>query len=78
MATIPVIGASPITFISEDTQAGKQFQVPLSVLSFDPTGTTIDPSVWTGWGSVSQKDQDLLKALIASMISNGFLTKPPS
>ena len=31
-----VKGASPVTFISEDAQPGKQFQVPLSRLTIDP------------------------------------------
>jgi hypothetical protein len=73
-----VIGASPITFISEDNQAGKQFQVPLSVLSFDSTGTTIDPSVWAGWAGLSSNDQGLLTALVVSLVKQGFLTKPPA
>jgi hypothetical protein len=77
MAGTPVTGASPVTFISEDTQAGKQYQIPLSLLSFDATGA-IDASAWTPHGSLSAKDVALLKSLFASLVAQRFLTKPPS
>ena len=73
-----VIGASPVTFLSEDKAAGKQYQVPLSLLSFDSTGTTIDPSTWPSYASLSPPDQGLLKALIGRLVNQGFLTKPPT
>jgi hypothetical protein len=74
-----VIGASPVTFLSEDKAAGKQYQVPLSLLSFDSTGTTIDPSTtWPPYTSLSPNDQGLLKALIGTLVHQGFLTKPPT
>jgi len=71
-----VIGASPVTFISEDMATGnhgKQCQVPLSLLSFDNTGTTIDPKTFT---NLAESDQTLLKNLLKSLVSQGLLTKP--
>jgi hypothetical protein len=74
-----VIGASPVTFISEDAaSSGKQYQIPLSLLSFDATGTTIDPSAWTPFAGLASADQTLLKSLFASLVSQRFLTKPSS
>jgi hypothetical protein len=71
-----VKGESPVTFISEDTQPGKQYQVPLSLLSFDATGTIIDFSAWPTYGTLSGNDQTSLKRLVASLVSQRFLTKP--
>jgi hypothetical protein len=71
-----VKGESPVTFVSEDTQPGKQFQVPLALLSFDATGTTIDFSAWPAYGTLSGSDQTSLKNLVASLVSQRFLTQP--
>jgi hypothetical protein len=75
-----VIGASPVTFISEDSQPGKQFQVPLSRLAIDPATGTIDPQQWlTDNGFVSgSPDGTVLGNLLLSMVSQGYLTKPPT
>ena len=73
-----VIGASPVTFISEDTQPGKQYQVPLSRLTIDPTTGTIDPSNWLSDSQIAANSADasVLKGLLLSLKSQGFLTKP--
>jgi hypothetical protein len=72
-----VKGASPVTFISEDAQPGKQFQVPLSRLTIDPTKGTIDPSQWLSENNItSTADTAVLGKLLLSMVSQGFLTKP--
>ena len=70
-----VLGAAPITFISESTSTpGKQYQIPLSLLTIGTNGV-IDPSSWPGFTSA---DKPLVTALLASMVSQGLLTKPPS
>ncbi len=73
-----VIGASPVTFISEDTQPGKQYQVPLSRLTIDPTTGTIDTSHWLSDSQIAANSADarVLKGLLLSLLSQGFLTKP--
>lgn len=74
-----VIGASPVTFVSEDTAGnhGKQYQVPLSLLTIGSTGT-IDPSTWPEYAGLAAGDQTLLTNLLKSLVSRGLLTKPPS
>src|SRR5215467_10255375 len=77
-----VIGASPVTFISEDMATGNhgtQYQVPLSLLSFDKTGTTIDPKTgWSEFTKLATSDQTLLENPLKNLVSQGLLTKPPS
>jgi hypothetical protein len=75
-----VIGASPITFISEDTEPGKQYQVPLSILSFNSSTGLIDPP--SGWpqanAPLKQNDVKVLKTVLNGMVSQGFLVQPSS
>jgi hypothetical protein len=75
MAGTPVKGASPVTFIREGSSVGKQMQVPLSSLTFDATGK-IDASSWETANSISHGDPDdsVLTNLLASLVSQGFLT----
>jgi hypothetical protein len=75
-----VIGASPVTFISEDTATGnhgKQYQVPLSLLSIASDGS-VDHTKWTEFGSLAASDQTLVTNLLKHLVSQGLLTKPPS
>jgi 2-keto-3-deoxy-6-phosphogluconate aldolase len=74
-----VIGASPVTFISEDTTGnhGKQYQVPLSQLTIGSTGA-IDPSTWPDYASLAAADQTLLTNLLKQLVAQGLLTKPSS
>jgi hypothetical protein len=73
-----VIGASPVSFISEDptTNHGKQYQIPLSLLSFDTSGTIVTTG-WSEYGSLEPADKTLVTTLLASLVSQGLLTKPP-
>jgi hypothetical protein len=75
---MPVIGASPVTFISEDTEPGKQYQMPLSLLSFNSSTGLIDPP--SGWpeavNPLKPNDVKVLQTLLNSMASQGFLVKP--
>jgi len=72
-----VIGASPVTFISEDatTNHGKQYQIPLSLLTIGSTGT-IDPSAWPEFAGLAATDQTLVTNLLASLVSQSLLTAP--
>ena len=74
-----VIGASPVTFISEDTanNHGKQYQVPLSQLTIGSTGA-IDPSAWPEYASLAKTDQTVLTNLLKTLVAAGLLVKPPS
>jgi hypothetical protein len=75
-----VIGASPVTFISENAQPGKQFQVPLSRLTIDPATGTIDPKQWLDDNNFTSNspDRSVLGNLLLSLVNQGFLTKPPT
>jgi hypothetical protein len=75
-----VSGASPVTFISEDTatqKAGAQYQIPLPLISYDTTQT---PSVvLTGWpqfATIPVSDQTLAVTVIQNLINRGVLTLP--
>jgi len=75
-----VIGASPVTFISEDTEPGRQYQVPLSLLSFNSSTGKIDPPVnWPNQnGPLKTNDGKVLQEMLNCLASQGFLTKPPT
>ncbi len=73
-----VSGASPVTFISEDTatqKAGTLYQIPLPLISYDTTKTP--PVVLTAWpqsGSIAASDVTLAEAIIQNLINQGVLT----
>ena len=75
-----VIGASPVTFVSEDTEPGTQYQVPLSLLSFNSSTGLIDPP--SGWPEANNplkpNDVKVLQTVLNSMASLNFLVKPPA
>jgi hypothetical protein len=78
MATLlPVIGLSPVTFISEEpATAGLQYQIPLSALKFDVTKGIVDPSEWppvkkSKLGTAVGK---LLPILLADLLKRGLLS----
>ena len=74
-----VIGASPVTFISEDTEPGKQYQVPLALLSFNSSGLIPSPSGWPQANNpLKPNDVKVLQTVLNSMVSQGFLVRPPS
>ena len=77
---MPVIGASPVTFISEDTTTsnhGIQYQVPLSQLTYDPDASKFAGS-WSGYSGLATSDQTLLQNLLKSLYAQGLLKQPPS
>ena len=68
-----VKGASPVTFISEDTQPGKQYQIPLPLLSFDATGTAIDASARTPLSHIQEVPSSPHAIVPATTTSWNFL-----
>lgn len=73
-----VSGASPVTFISEDTQqgrAGEQYQIPLPFISYDPTKSpAVSLTAWPQWTALATSDQPLALAFVQTLIHQGFLT----
>lgn len=78
MASLAVRGASPVTFISESTEAGVQFQIPLSVLQYDTSTGAIDSSGWNPPKALTGSDIDMVTALLASLLSLGVITPVPA
>jgi len=79
MAAQSVIGASPVTFISEDTttgpNAGTQYQIPLPLISYDSTQTPpVILTAWTSGTTIATSDVLLAQVLIQNMISRSLLT----
>jgi hypothetical protein len=77
MATIT--GPSPVTFISEDTgatqNAGTQYQIPLSLITYDTTKTPPVLGLATPWTKyLVATDQALALAYIQNLINDGVLT----
>jgi hypothetical protein len=75
-----VIGASPVSFISEDTTTnhGKQYQIPLALLTIGSNGVIDPSSSWPEYASLAAADKTLLTHLLASLVSQGLLVAPPS
>jgi len=77
MAAQPVTGASPVTFISEDTltlNAGKQYQIPLPLIRYDPAASSpADLSLWPAFNNLAAADQVLARTLIATLVNQGVL-----
>ncbi len=74
MAVQYLTGASPVTFISEDTKtnnAGTQYQIPLPLISYDTVSSN-----WTISSSsvTASSDITLAQTLILTMINEGLLT----
>jgi hypothetical protein len=78
MAAQSVTGASPVTFISEDTvtqHAGTQYQIPLPLISYDVTQTP--PVILTAWPqstTIAASDLALAQTFIQTLINTGVLT----
>jgi hypothetical protein len=78
MAAQSVTGASPVTFISEDTaheNAGTQYQIPLSLISYDLTQHP--PVILTAWpqsATIQASDLVLAQTFIQTLINIGVLT----
>jgi hypothetical protein len=70
-----VIGASPVTFISETTHPGKQYQIPLSQITI--TNGVADAATWMTAVGVTGNDHDkLVPALLKALVAQGLITKP--
>ena len=78
MAAQPVTGASPVTFISEDTltlNAGKQYQIPMPLILYDPAAPIpADLSLWPQFSKLAASDQTLAQSLIATLVNLGVLS----
>lgn len=68
-----VTGASPVTFISEDTSPGSLLQVPLSVLAMKTDGT-VDASGWKPPLTLKTNDKAILAAVLADLLARGVIT----
>jgi hypothetical protein len=66
-----VTGASPVTFISEDTEPGVQLQIPLVLLKV--TNGVVDSSGWTPPATLKTKDKAILKSLLADLLARGVI-----
>jgi hypothetical protein len=75
-----LIGASPVTFISEDTShdAGTQYQIPLPLIGYDPTSSTPITLNWNAPTGFTSTDTSLAVTLIQNLVTAGLLTTPPS
>jgi hypothetical protein len=74
---MPVLGASPVTFISESTSPGKQYQIPLWDISI--TAGTASAAAWmTAVGLTGTDESALVPNLLASLLSQGLIVAPPS
>jgi hypothetical protein len=74
-----VTGASPVTFISEDTVkngAGTQYQIPLPLISYNTaaSGGPVVLSAWPQSTTIAASDVTLAQTLILTMINQGVLT----
>jgi hypothetical protein len=81
MAAQSVNGASPVTFISEDTttqNAGTQYQIPLPLISYNtslssPAGP-VDLSGWPQHATIASSDLLLAQAVVQNLINQGLLS----
>jgi hypothetical protein len=75
MPTQSVIGASPVSFVSENINgnAGRQYQIPLSLIGV--TNGQPDPTNWLAAAGFSATDPDtaLVTTLIANLTAQGVL-----
>lgn len=71
-----VTGASPVTFISEDTEPGTQFQIPLALLTV--SSGVVDASGWTPPEALKTNDTAILKSLLADLLARGVIAPMPA
>lgn len=67
-----VIGSSPVTFISEDTSPGVQFQAPLSALTI--TNGAVNSSNWKPKTALGANDAKILAALLQDLLARGVIS----
>ena len=74
---MPVLGASPITFISESTTPGKQYQIPLSAVTISNGVATC--TAWMSAVGLSGTDESsLVPALLKALVAQGLIVAPSS
>ncbi len=66
-----VSGASPVTFISEDTEPGTQFQVPLALLTV--ADGVVDASAWKPAATLKANDTAILERLLSDLLAQGVI-----
>jgi hypothetical protein len=73
-----VSGASPVTFISEDTatmHAGTQYQIPLPLIAYDATQSpSVSLAGWPQFSMIATSDQQLALTVVQNLINQGVLT----
>ncbi|HEY4030704.1 MAG TPA: hypothetical protein VGM25_10195 [Caulobacteraceae bacterium] len=69
MTAVAVTGASPITFVSEDS--GLQIQIPLALLTV--ANGVVDASTWTSLVTLSSNDTTILTNLLADLLARGVI-----
>ena len=72
---MPVVGASPVTFISESTAPGKQYQIPLSAITI-ANGVATCAAWITAVGVTGHDQTDLIPALLKTLVAHGLITAP--
>jgi len=72
MATPFVRGASPITFVSEDTAPGNLYQVPLSLLGVNADGS-LNYTNWKPAPALKANDAANLTGLLKDQLSRGVI-----
>lgn len=72
-----VTGASPVSFISEDTSqgnAGTQYQIPLPLIAYDPTQSpSVILSAWPQSTVITSGDLALAQTIVQTLINQGAL-----
>ena len=70
---MPYVGASPITFISETTHPGKQYQIPLAKIV--KTNGSPDASAWAAAVGLTGNDHDkLIPGLLTAALAQGLIS----
>src|SRR5271170_2979891 len=72
MSTIPALSGSPITFV--DVATGKQYQIPLSLLSYNSSGQL---SAAFPTGTLLANFKPLINDLLATLNNEGLITEGP-
>ena len=71
-----VTGASPVSFVSESTNPGKQYFIPLSAITIANGAATA-----TGWisaTSLNATDGTLVGKVLATWLAQGLIATPPT
>lgn len=69
MANYQALGTGPVSFVDAHQ---KQQQIPLSAITF--SAGDADASAWSLWSKISSGDQDIVKAMLTQLVSQGLLT----